>query len=30
MSEEQGIDVYRRRFLGNAAKASAGLASLRV
>jgi molybdopterin-containing oxidoreductase family iron-sulfur binding subunit len=26
MSVEQGIDTYRRRFLGNAAKASAGLA----
>ena len=26
MREEQGIDVYRRRFLSNAAKASAGLA----
>ena len=26
MSEELGIDTYRRRFLGNAAKASAGLA----
>ena len=26
MSAEQGIDIYRRRFLGNTAKASAGLA----
>ncbi|NNJ94104.1 MAG: 4Fe-4S ferredoxin, partial [Halobacteria archaeon] len=26
MSEQQGIDIYRRRFLGNTAKASAGLA----